>query len=44
MQITLKDTDIQMSETLVFLNQRRDVRVIRAFSALAEEQRLNPPT
>ncbi len=37
-QIALKDVDIHMSETLVFLGQRRDVRVIRAFMEFARDQ------
>ena len=34
-QIALKDVDFQMDETLIFLGQRRDVRVIRAFMEFA---------
>ncbi|WP_406647146.1 LysR substrate-binding domain-containing protein [Aliisedimentitalea scapharcae] len=34
-QIKLSDTNIQMSETIVHLGQRRDVRVIRAFMEFA---------
>ena len=35
MQIKLKDIDIHMSETMVHLTQRRDVKVIRAFMEFA---------
>ncbi len=37
LQIPLKNVDIQMNETLIFLNQRNDVKVIRAFMSFAEE-------
>ena len=36
--IPLKDIDIRMSETLVYLSQRRDVKVIRAFVAFARAE------
>lgn len=36
-QITLTDADIEMSETLVHLGQRRDVKVIRAFMDFARK-------
>jgi aminoethylphosphonate catabolism LysR family transcriptional regulator len=36
MEIPLKGVDIQMSETLIYLGQRRNVRVIRAFMDFAE--------
>jgi LysR family transcriptional regulator, low CO2-responsive transcriptional regulator len=35
-QIRLKDTDIGMSEMIVHLEQRRDVKVIRAFMEVAQ--------
>ena len=36
-QIVLEDVELVMSETVAFLGQRKDVRIIRAFTAVAEE-------
>ncbi len=41
-KIALKDIDIRMSETLVYLGQRKDVKVIRAFAALATSGQNGP--
>ncbi|MBV1866046.1 MAG: LysR family transcriptional regulator substrate-binding protein, partial [Rhodobacteraceae bacterium] len=37
-QVTLKDVDIQMSETLVCMKQRGEVRAIRAFMRFAANE------
>ena len=36
-QIALEDVDLVMSETVAFLGQRKEVRIIRAFTGVAEE-------
>ena len=36
-QIVIEDVDLVMSETLAFLGQRKDVRIIRAFTEVAGE-------
>ena len=37
-KITLTGSDLQMNETLIFLNQRADIRVIRVFMEFAKGQ------
>jgi DNA-binding transcriptional LysR family regulator len=36
-QIALEGVDLQMSETIAFLGQRRDLRIIRAFIKVAQD-------
>ena len=36
-QIALEGVDLQMSETIAFLGQRRDLRIIRAFVKVAQD-------